>query len=231
MPTGQYVRKSPGKRIKLKCEVCEKEMEFLESVLRVRKIIRFCSTKCMGESMRKGGTKVEVICTECGAKFSKRADHASENNFCSRSCSAKNKRVEGAKWRDPCQIKEYMAEYTKRNREKLTEQGRNWFEANADKKLQIQKKYREKNKAYLAMAARARRFGMKAGSFTLDEWNEITRKYENKCLCCNRQEPEILLEVDHVISFKAGGTHDASNIQPLCRSCNARKGARTIDYR
>lgn len=34
------------------------------------------------------------------------------------------------------------------------------------------------------------------------------------------------LEIDHVHPESAGGSHDAHNLQLLCRSCNRRKGAK-----
>lgn len=30
-------------------------------------------------------------------------------------------------------------------------------------------------------------------------------------------------EVDHIVPLRLGGTHDASNLQALCRSCHSRK--------
>ena len=39
------------------------------------------------------------------------------------------------------------------------------------------------------------------------------------------------MTMDHIVPISAGGRHEASNIQGLCRACNLRKGARTIDYR
>jgi 5-methylcytosine-specific restriction endonuclease McrA len=34
------------------------------------------------------------------------------------------------------------------------------------------------------------------------------------------------LEVDHIVARYNGGTHDFSNLQTLCSSCNASKGKR-----
>lgn len=40
-----------------------------------------------------------------------------------------------------------------------------------------------------------------------------------------------MIEADHIVALVNGGSDDISNIQPLCRNCNADKGAQTIDYR
>lgn len=44
-----------------------------------------------------------------------------------------------------------------------------------------------------------------------------------RCAECSATER---LEVDHIIPFSRGGSHDRSNLQALCRHCNVRKGAR-----
>ena len=35
--------------------------------------------------------------------------------------------------------------------------------------------------------------------------------------------------VDHAIPLSRGGTHEPSNLQPICRSCNVRKQSKTHD--
>lgn len=67
-----------------------------------------------------------------------------------------------------------------------------------------------------------------AGRFTKAEWMGLCFRYGNRCLACGGQKK---LTVDHVIPLSQGGTNDIGNIQPLCFSCNASKGTKTIDYR
>lgn len=74
---------------------------------------------------------------------------------------------------------------------------------------------------------RARKAGA-GGSFTAAEWKALCVRYGNECLCCKLIKP---LVADHVIPLSRSGSNSIANIQPLCRSCNARKGVKTTDYR
>lgn len=65
------------------------------------------------------------------------------------------------------------------------------------------------------------------GSFTLKEWDILKAKHNFTCPCCLKSEPEIKLTIDHVIPISKGGINDRSNIQPLCRKCNSKKGNRS----
>lgn len=76
---------------------------------------------------------------------------------------------------------------------------------------------------------KARKRNATGGHFFKD-WVDLKSFYRNMCLCCKRQEPEILLTEDHIMPLSMGGSDDISNIQPLCNSCNTRKHARVISY-
>jgi 5-methylcytosine-specific restriction endonuclease McrA len=66
---------------------------------------------------------------------------------------------------------------------------------------------------------------------TLEQWEKLKQKYNHTCLSCGKVEPDIKLELDHIVPLSKHGTNDISNIQPLCKSCNSSKGTKTIDYR
>jgi len=67
------------------------------------------------------------------------------------------------------------------------------------------------------------------GSHTQSEWDAILQLYGHQCVCCGAKG--IKLTKDHVIPLSEGGSNSASNLQPLCLSCNCRKGARIVDFR
>lgn len=75
--------------------------------------------------------------------------------------------------------------------------------------------------------ARARAFGLST-TVTLEEWRSVCEEYRYECALCGCAG---VLAMDHIVPLSLGGTHERSNIQPLCMSCNCRKQARLYDVR
>ena len=59
--------------------------------------------------------------------------------------------------------------------------------------------------------------------------HQIIERDEYTCQQCGNstnQEPNLLLEVDHIIPVSKGGITTEDNLQTLCWKCNRRKGAK-----
>jgi hypothetical protein len=160
--------------------------------------------------------RITLACDYCGEELKRQRTHVHSRNYCSNVCRTMGRRKTNAKWRDPIQVAAYMHRYVQTNRADHNRRSRNWWRKHPDLK---------------AMQRRARRAKAKVGAFTVSEWQAMKKRYRYYCLRCHRIEPEIRLEPDHVVSISNGGIHAAENIQPLCRNCNAWKGANTIDFR
>ena len=58
--------------------------------------------------------------------------------------------------------------------------------------------------------------------------DEVFKLYGKICLRCGSEEN---ISIDHVIPVCKGGKNSIKNYQPLCKSCNSKKGIETFDYR
>lgn len=69
------------------------------------------------------------------------------------------------------------------------------------------------------------------GSHTREEWLSVLGRHGHKCAECFRGDPEVRITKDHIIPISKGGSNFIQNIQPLCLSCNCRKGNRVGGHR
>lgn len=142
-------------------------------------------------------------------------------------------------------IDETIRRWCEENKDRLAVAKRRWYEANKERVTLYQQRYREENKERRAEYHRRyvqenreriaelkhlrRALEQEAeGQFTAQQFRVLCEKHGNRCLRCGEAN---LLEADHVVPLSQGGTNYIDNIQPLCRACNASKGAKTIDYR
>jgi len=143
---------------------------------------------------------------------------------------------------------EVKKKYYRNNKARLDEVNKQWAKDNPEKRRAILQrsylkspekfgersdKWRSENpdKARSIWFTRRARESGADGKITAKEWRELKKKYNYACLCCSRREPEIKLTLDHVVPLVKGGKNIISNGQPLCQSCNSKKGTRIIDYR
>lgn len=155
----------------------------------------------------------------------------------------KNKSREYRK-NNPDKIREYHKKYYHHHAEKLREVSRVWNQENKERRREYlrqkyaenptpfkirSKRYTVSNPIMLTLKNHRRRNSMlqAEGILTEEDWEIIKTVYGNLCAFCRKAKK---LTIDHIIPVTLGGTHWPENIQPLCGSCNARKGNRLNDF-
>jgi 5-methylcytosine-specific restriction endonuclease McrA len=143
-----------------------------------------------------------------------------------------NRRADYTKWAkaNPEKVKARRKAHYEANADKSRADAKAWREANPEKAKADISKWRKDNPEKCRQYIHKRRtMKTKAGGyFTPEEWFTLCFATAFKCLCCNEIKP---LVADHVIPVILGGPSWLWNIQPLCQTCNSKKGTKIIDYR
>ena len=171
----------------------------------------------MGRPKKGESRSVQVNCSQCGATLKRMMGQMKcREVFCNRECQGKF--MTGR----PAQMgPESRAAWRIRMK---GENNPNWNGGEAQSKIKA-KQWRKDNREIcrrIAVARRARKRGA-PGSYSLQEWLDLKKRYGFRCLGCGLPEPEIKLTVDHIIPLSKGGWNSIDNIQPLCLSCNCKK--------
>ena len=226
---GKHKLGNKVKRIVTICIFCGNNFGKTPGFLKQHPNTKYCNRYCASEGRKKVGTYTTINCAYCKKQLSKRTDHLTKNNYCSRKCQSLARTKIDAKWRDKNQIKAYMSNYCKVNKKRHNENSQKWNVLNKTKKLGIQATYRRNNKDKIAVNNRRRNHSKVVGDLTLNQWQEIKKRQGYKCVMCTKIEPEIKLTIDHIIPLSKDGKHTSSNIQGLCKSCNSKKNNKLIE--
>jgi len=69
--------------------------------------------------------------------------------------------------------------------------------------------------------------------FSWDEWKNLLEQTKGICPSCKKDVGITNLTLDHIIPLsqaKKGQIYRIADVQPLCRSCNSKKGKNSVNY-
>lgn len=201
------------KQVVKTCPVCQKEFSVKHSHAERR---TYCSISCMGKAYNK---RIEKECLICGKIFEVPNNKwRKDAKFCSVECAAKYKSGKNH-WNYKHGMSDTL-EYTRMLRQKP--------------------EYKAKRRMYNKkpeVKDMARRYKLKRREIEpghdWKEWITLLKKYNNRCYYCGvkmtKKEGPRQRTRDHLIPLSRGGTDTLENIVPACRSCNSKKGTKTLE--
>ncbi len=181
-----------------------------------------------GETHKKHRRQHAKVCQHCETDF---LGTRTTQKFCKKECTDahwdslhREQRAESIRQRraDDPEYNKFLGR---------TQYWRDPEQARADARAYIKTETGRKISVRSAQKRRATQRNAPGNGFTIDQFYEVCAEYEDHCLRCLQKKDREKLSADHVIPLARGGAHDIENIQPLCRRCNSRKHAQTIDYR
>jgi len=131
------------------------------------------------------------------------------------------------------EVKKRVSLYALKNKAKVSEYKINW--ARNDREL-YPIKYQERGKKYRIEHIELRRRELRdyrarikinGGCHTEKDWELLLKNLGKMCAKCGSLTN---IEKDHIKPLSIGGRNSIDNLQPLCRSCNAKKYNKEVNY-
>jgi hypothetical protein len=238
------------KKVSFDCDQCGTHFERCPS--QIKSELSFCSLKCKGAWRRDHPAPLPPKCclscneTDPSAFYSDRQRRDGLTAYCKTCILVQShewyqqhpdkKRETSRKWRDTHREhhREVQRLYRIRHPERATNNKPGYYQARYQKdKERLRERARLRGRRDpVARKIHKRNYDARKrgaeGTFTRSQWQALCGWFGSICLGCGANAK---LEVDHVVPLSRGGTNWIQNLQPLCRTCNASKRAKTIDYR
>jgi 5-methylcytosine-specific restriction endonuclease McrA len=116
----------------------------------------------------------------------------------------------------------------KRDGAAATKRKNEWAANNRDKVKKIQKRWNDKNRHKInAYAANRRALLFGAGQHTGEDIKQLYQSQDGNCGICEKRLGR--WHVDHIVPISKGGLNTKDNLQLLCKTCNLRKGAKSLE--
>ena len=119
----------------------------------------------------------------------------------------------------------YVEKYPEKERERHKLKSAKARALHPERQALADKKWMENNRETHREKSHKRRVRMQNAEVLLVLPKELKRLYKQPCAYCGSKWK---VTADHIIPIVRGGRHSVGNLQPLCLSCNASKGSKTI---
>jgi 5-methylcytosine-specific restriction endonuclease McrA len=200
--------RSTAKYCSLKCKRKGNNAQFRQQNTTSRTTVRKHQLREMGlcVCLDPLGGKTRALCPKCAIKRNAHARKVYQSNL-ERKRRKHSPRTRPYTVDELAKGRERKRKWYQNNKEHVRIANREWVKQNPDKTFGKSGR------------RRARKMGAE-GSHTREEWIEILKQHNYRCAYCGTMEN---ITKDHIIPLSKNGSDYASNIQPLCKSCNSRK--------
>lgn len=126
--------------------------------------------------------------------------------------------------------REYDRKYRAANKDRILARKRKFRLLHPDKEREAKQRYFDRHPDKKTAKNRNHRVHRRAAFHEVEvalnhaDWLEIQASYLSKCVYCGKPAES----QDHVTALSRGGSHTADNVVPACRSCNSRKGTKSL---